>query len=1064
MTEKLETAAARSWMRPTLELALIFVIGAMLVFLSHSFSREAGRIASIWPVNAFLLAALLRTKPLDWRFVLGAGALANVLVDVAMGDTFTRAVLLTAANGVEIAICLALLRRGPRAFDITNGGHLARFVVVAGVAAPVASALVASLVLLKSAAFLDTFGIWYAADALGLLIFTPALLALASQAQNSRRSRRRTFEVVASLAFLAVVSALVFGQDRYPILFLLPPALTLATFRLGIGGAASGVLLIAASAIGYGISGHGPIQLIEGSETERILVLQGFLALMSLTTLPIAAALAQAERARRDLDAARRAAEAAGAAALQSEARYRMLTDYSTDLVVRLGKGGIISYASPACRGLFGIDPADAVGRSTLDFVEPSDRARASSILDALFAGPEPDRSVRREFQVRRADGSLLWLEGNPSIIRNSTGEPIEVVTTYRDVTARRQLEEALNAARKTAEDLAASAAESEHRYRTMSDISLDMIARMDLDGTIRFVSPSSSVIMGYTPEELVGAKTLDFTHPDDIAGVKALFRELLADGPDAKPRPYAFRARRKDGRTIWLEGIPRILYDAQGTPVEIQDSARDITARKQLERDLAEARREAEKAAAAKADFLANMSHEIRTPLNSIIGFSRVLQDSSALGAQERRYAELVSSSGRALLAIIDDVLDLSALDAGAIKLEARPFSPSVLLQQTIEAQRLSAEAKGLSLRSAFEGSDGDLLGDEMRLRQVLTNLIGNAIKFTEAGSVTVSASIAACAQKRALRVEVRDTGIGIAESQREVLFQRFAQADASVSRRFGGSGLGLAISKDLMTLMDGRIGLDSTSGAGSMFWFEIELETAGNAKVGATAHSLVAPAPRPRILVVDDVDINRELLGVLLNGHAVEYASDGAEAIAKIRSGAYDLVLMDVQMPGIDGITATRRLREDTAFGDLPIIAVTAHALPEQVASFHAAGMNDYLPKPVDAGALAALIDKWTGGRGAVMSAPESTLEGLRVRFVARCAQDLIDLGAFDPVGDADAIRAIVHRLAGAASNFGFAHASAAALALDQAYDRGVVVSLQELAPVLAALEVISIEASAA
>lgn len=1042
--------------------AAIGLISAVLVFLSLTFAREAGRVASIWPLNAFLLSVLLQRPSLNWRAVLIAGAIANVAVDVAMGDAFVTAGLLTFANMLEVGLCFYLLGGRGRAFDITRGADLFRFILVAGVIGPAVSSVIAAAALSSAAPFFNTLGIWFAADALGLLVFTPALLALARKVENSAYSRARTIEFIASMAVIAVVSALVFGQERYPVLFLVPPALTFATFRLGIGGAAAGVLVVAAFAIGFAVAGHGPIQLIDGDDTEKIFVLQAFLALMCLTTLPIAAALAEAERTREDLRTSRENPERAHLAAQQSERHYRTLADYSTDLVIRVGRDGVISYASPASRRILGLTPEEIAGRPALDFVLDEDRAYAASLLQGLFTGAEPDRSIRREFRVKRKDGAIVWIEGNPSIIRNDAGDPTEVITTYRDVTARRELEDALMGAREAAEAAAARASESELRYRTMSDISLDMIARMGLDGTIRFVSPSCLAIMGYTPEELVGTTTLEHTHPDDIPAVKLLFQELLAEGPSAKPRSYAFRARRKDGVFIWLEGIPRIVYNEAGKPVEIQDSARDITVRKRLEQALAEARLEAESAAAAKSEFLANMSHEIRTPLNTIVGFSRLLERSAAIPAGERRYASLVSTSANALLAIVNDILDVSALDAGAVKLEQRSFNPAVLAEQTVDALKLNAQSKGLELVLSVKGATRPLLGDDTRLRQALTNLVGNAIKFTQSGAIDVVVSSEPSPSGHRLRVEVSDTGIGIADNKLGQLFQRFSQADASVSRRFGGSGLGLAITKNLIDLMGGRIGVESREGAGSKFWFEVELPLAPACADMAPSSAPVQKA-RQRILVVDDVDVNRELLGVLLASHDVSYAADGAEALAAIRKDAFDLVFMDVQMPGMDGLSATRAVREDPSFAALPIIALTAHALPEQIIAIRVAGMSDYLAKPVETRALEAAVAKWTGATAPTSTSLAAPLESLRLRFVERCAQDLNTLRLSDRVGDGDAIRHVVHRLAGAGATFGYDDAGQAALAADQIYANGALPTNEDLQRVVEALEAICARSSA-
>ncbi len=1031
---------------------------------------------------------------------------------MAMGDTLLNAVALTLANVLEILICVRMLRRPGTQFDISRPAHLVRFIFVAGGIGPLASAFVAAVTLSGTAPFHETLGVWFAADALGMLIFAPALLSIGAFGQSHIFERRTALEWSIGVAILGATLVVVFGQKSYPLLFLVPPALILATFRGGITATAASILLTALVAIASSVAGYGPTQLISASEADRVLILQFFLAIMTLTSLPVAVALAEGARANAALRAARESAERAEHEALASEARYRVLADHSTDIVVRFGRGGIISYASPACRmlgiepeqaigrstgdfmapedralsmkriddllddidpdpslrrefravtgdgsvlwlegspsvvrdaagnpveivstyrdvsrrrqleddlraarqeaeqakisaqaseayyrtladystdivvrmgrggiilyispacGVLGITPKQAIGRSTIDFVAPEHQAFAAKIVDDLFSGAEPDRSIRREFRVRRAGGSFIWLEGNPSIIRNADGEPMEVVSTFRDVTARRQLEDELRIANKAAHDAAEAVRASELRFRTMADISRDMMARMDMNGTIQFVSPSCESVMGYSQQAMIGTTTLNHTHPDDVAMVTAYFSSLIAEGPEAPPRPYAFRAKRGDGRVIWLEGIPRVLFDETGKPIEIQDSARDVTARKELEQALVEARSAADVAAAAKADFLANMSHELRTPLNSIVGFAQLLAKSDSLPPAERRHVDLVAMSSRGLLTVVNDILDFSGLDAGSVRLEERPFSVAEAVQRAIDSLLVQADGKNLQLGMRIEGALEPLLvGDEWRLQQILLNLIGNAIKFTDHGSIDVSVVAGVPAGGRqSIQIAVSDTGIGIPADRREQLFARFSQMDSSIRRRFGGSGLGLAIAKSLVDLMRGRIDVDSAEGQGTTFRVELDFPV-GAAGSGEFVHSSNAsPANRGeqramRVLVVDDVDINRELAAAFLAGsaHDVDLAADGHEAIALAEARNYDLVFMDVQMPGMDGLETTRAIRALPACRDVPIIAMTAQALPDQITACRQAGMNDYLPKPIAADSLPAMIAKWS------------------------------------------------------------------------------------------------------
>ena len=364
-------------------------------------------------------------------------------------------------------------------------------------------------------------------------------------------------------------------------------------------------------------------------------------------------------------------------------------------------------------------------------------------------------------------------------------------------------------------------------------------------------------------------------------------------------------------------------------------------------------ARKDAEAASAAKATFVANMSHEIRTPLNSIIGFSDLLLDDISLSVLQRRYLEKVKNAGGALLTVVNDILDFSKLDAGKVQLTDEPFSLAALVSSTVSIVEGIARAKGLDLHVR---TDPELTlynrGDPARIRQILLNFLSNAVKFTSVGSVSLDISkIPSESSGERLRFSISDTGPGVPADGQSRLFEQFAQADASISRMHGGTGLGLSICKHLVGLMGGCIGFVDNVGAGSTFWFEIEL--AKTTKSELKPQQCPDPGDRPgfRILLVEDLPINQELACAILirAGHLVEIANDGIEAIDAVEKNSYDLILMDIQMPRMDGVTAARTIRQlPGAARHTPIIAMTANALPEQVREFRQAGMDDYVAKP--------------------------------------------------------------------------------------------------------------------
>jgi signal transduction histidine kinase/ActR/RegA family two-component response regulator len=379
----------------------------------------------------------------------------------------------------------------------------------------------------------------------------------------------------------------------------------------------------------------------------------------------------------------------------------------------------------------------------------------------------------------------------------------------------------------------------------------------------------------------------------------------------------------------------------------------------------LVTARDAAAQAGEVKSRFLARMSHELRTPLNSVLGLAQVLARDPRLAADQREQAETLERAGRHLLAVANDVLDLAAVEAGKLQLRAGPVPLPALIEGCASLVRPQAAAKGIALRHELApGTPAAVLGDATRLRQMVLNLLSNAVKFTpEGGEVGLRALRAAPAG--ALRIEISDTGPGIPPERRDLLFRDFSRLEAAPGQEFGGAGLGLAISAALARAMGGSIGCDTgPGGRGSLFWIELPLEEAAGPLPPPEPPPEAAPArPRRRVLVVDDVTPNRLVARVLLEraGHAVELAADGAEAVAALRRGGFDLVLMDVHMPGMDGLEATRRIRALEGAGRrVPIIALTADALGDQIEQCLAAGMDGHLTKPLDRAALLALVDR--------------------------------------------------------------------------------------------------------
>jgi PAS domain S-box-containing protein len=509
---------------------------------------------------------------------------------------------------------------------------------------------------------------------------------------------------------------------------------------------------------------------------------------------------------------------------------------------------------------------------------------------------------------------------------------------------------------------LEAGLVESEARYRLLVETSTDVIVRYDAAGVIEYVSPSVRQL-GFEPEDVIGLNAAEFGHTEDPSLIVD-YSEVENAGRAFRPR-CEMRLKRADGAWVWLEGNQSQIHDGADEVIGVLIVLRDVTLRRQMEDELRRQRAEAEAASLAKADFLANMSHEIRTPLTSIIGFAGLLEKMGELPEEARTYADRIATGGQVLLSVVNDVLDYSKIEAGQIELDPQPFDPAVFVNETIELVRAQAENRGLELRAEMCGAlPAAVRADSGRVRQILLNLLGNAIKFTSRGGVTVALSYLAANGGR-LRIAVTDTGVGIPADRIERLFQRFSQVDGSIARQYGGSGLGLAICKKLAELMGGEIGVETEEGRGSTFWFTIAAPAAKLSKtaaVGECGNWALAPA---RILIVDDVSVNRQLVWAMLSplGLQLTEATSGAEAVEAALSTAFDLILMDLQMPGMDGLAAMRAIRANSDLNRVtPIVALSANVLPAQVAACRKAGMDDHIAKPIRPEELIGKIARWT------------------------------------------------------------------------------------------------------
>ncbi|HYD27262.1 ATP-binding protein [Brevundimonas sp.] len=508
-------------------------------------------------------------------------------------------------------------------------------------------------------------------------------------------------------------------------------------------------------------------------------------------------------------------------------------------------------------------------------------------------------------------------------------------------------------------------------------EVSLDLLVVRELDGRVVRASPSWETVLGHSPAEMEGLPLLRLLHPDDRAATLGSVAEVENRGPHDPVVGFINRYLHRDG------GFRTLEWRARRVGNRVYGLARDVTDRIAAERELIEAKAAAEAANQAKTDFLANMSHEIRTPLNGVIGLVEALGQSD-MKPEQRELVDLIAQSGATLERLVSDILDVSKIEAGHLEVSIGAMDLESELDGLIATSRLKAEAKGLAFHVARgPGARGEFLGDATRIRQVLTNLLSNAVKFTPKGEVSVAIEVFDDTPSPGialLKLTVSDTGVGFDAAFADSLFQRFSQADATITRRFGGTGLGLSICKSLIEMMGGSITARSRPGAGSSF--EVELPMSRTASLDAydarrAARAVTTPRPQPsatldqplRVLLADDHPTNQRVVQIILGSQGAEVLTvdDGAEAVAAFETGEFDIVLMDMQMPVMDGLAATRAIRahERTRPGRrrTPVVMLSANAMAHHREGAIDAGADMHLAKPVTAASLLAGIAAVTG-----------------------------------------------------------------------------------------------------
>ena len=636
-------------------------------------------------------------------------------------------------------------------------------------------------------------------------------------------------------------------------------------------------------------------------------------------------------------------AKATQQALYEANENYRALIHNIPDVIWMLDSNTQVKFLSPNAEKVFGYTQAECYARGAsilFDSIHPDEAPQIMRLFQLLFEESAP---FDAEYRIRRKDGEWRWVHNRA--IQTFEKDGLRYVSgLVTDITQRKAAEESLR--------------ESEQRYRLLFERNLAGVFRCSLQGILLEYNDAGARILGYdSGADLVGRPAMDiFFDPAD----KAASDQKMADHGTASNQEI--RVRRKDGRPVWIMANTTMVNGATGT--EIEGTFLDITLLKQAEEQMRLAKEAAESANRAKSEFLANMSHEIRTPMNGVIGMIDLALDTD-LTAEQRDYLATVKSSAGALLEIINDILDFSKIEARKLELERVPFSVKEIVRATVKEFSVQARNKQLSLQCDFSADLPDMaIGDPGRLRQVLMNLVGNALKFTNQGEIVVRVIRL---HDNTLQFSVSDTGIGISAEKQETIFEAFVQADTSSTRQYGGTGLGLAIVSQLVALMQGRIWLESKAGEGSTFYFTARFGLATAATAKEETHSseertTAAPTKKLHILIADDNVVNLRLARSLLakQGHSAVAVGSGREALSALKQQTFDLVLMDVQMPDMDGFETTKAIRSQERISQkhLPIVAMTAHAMIGDRERCLAAGMNSYVTKPVDATKLFTAI----------------------------------------------------------------------------------------------------------
>ncbi|HEX5220385.1 MAG TPA: MASE1 domain-containing protein [Verrucomicrobiae bacterium] len=848
------------------------LLGKELSFLSSS-------VALVWPPAGIALAAILL---FGYRFWPGV-ALGAILFSFVNGMPFGFFTFGTAVgNTVGAVVCVFLLRRTvmrepslERARDVIVYIGLACFLgTTVNAAFNVVGLIYAGEI--SPDDFFSSLVVWWVPNALAGLVVTPFLVSW-STPSNVRWKPRLVVEAVVcgtglvGGTLISFNSWFVYGIQNYPLAYLPYPFLIWGALRFGQRGASTGTLVVSALALFSLLQKRGPF--VSHNEIESLKLIGSYIGILAVTNMLLAAAAAESRAAQQ--------------AVLRSERSYRAVVEDQTELICRFNQDGVVTFANGAYCRFQGKTAAQMLGKNFLTDLNREDLDVPLSTLNTLS---ESQPVLAFDRKVIGADGLSIWHQYNIRRLSSDDGESFEYQAVIQDITHRKRYEEALRS--------------SEEKFRSLVSNIPDVVWTATSAGQITYLSDNLINVLGYSSQEVLRSSSdflLERIHPNDLPDVEQAFVRLFESG---QRLDIEFRFRRKDGEWIWLHNRASVSRRSGGVCCA-EGILSDITKRKQDEQSLQHTKEVAEAANRAKSQFLATMSHELRTPLNAIIGFSEILSDQTfgSLNDRQFKYSSNILNSGRHLLQLINDILDLSKVEAGRLELARTNFSLGKILQDVQTIVRTLANKKNIQLQVKLANNLPAIHADEPKFKQIMFNLLSNAIKFTpDGGRVTVEGAVERSASGGAeLRVTVRDTGIGILPKDHERIFAEFEQVDSSYGRQQQGTGLGLALTKRLIELHGGRIWVESQGieGEGSMFAFVLPVEAEPEKPV--VLPSQPSESVRPVLLVSSHTPAARgRVCEYLANaGYDVQAWNDLTEAAQYLKTcRPFALVLEESQL----------------------------------------------------------------------------------------------------------------------------------------------------------------------